>query len=269
MERHSKTVGPARRAVARGVVVGASLALALVSGLVAQVRAAGPAGDAEKLIDRYIEAAGGKAAHEAYRSGITKMTLTLPAQDITLNMTLCQARPNRVYTLLESAVTGKIESGVNGEVAWELSAMTGPRLKEGQEKADALRDAIFDPWTRWRDIYDKAELAGVDTVGGKPSDKVVLTLKTGKTRTVYFDRASGLIQRVDLTIDNPAGTIPVQSLLGDYRKEGGLLMPHRTEITAMGQKRVMVVDSVAVNVDIPAERFDPPAEVRKLMEPKK
>jgi hypothetical protein len=255
------------RWIRRGVVT--ALALAALPGLVRCSRAAGATADAAKLLDRYIEVTGGKAAHDSFRSSVTKMTLTLPAQDLTFAVTLYQARPNQQYTLLESPITGKIESGVHGEVAWELSAVTGPRLKEGQEKADALRDATFDAMASWRDLYAKAELAGVDTVGGKVCDKVVLTPATGRPRTAYFDRASGLIQRYDASVESPAGTVAVQTLIGDYRKEGALLMPHRTETKAMGQKRVMTVDSMAVIVDLPAGRFDPPAEVSKLLEAKK
>ena len=234
---------------------------------------AGPASGgyaaAAKVLDRYVEATGGKAAHEAVTSSVSKVTLTIPAQSITLNMMLYQARPNRLYTRIESEMTGVIESGVSDSVAWEMSAMSGPRLKEGQEKADALRDAAFDALTDWRVYYPKVELAGVDTVDGAVCDKVVLTPATGTPRTMYLERASGLIRRYDLTVESPAGSLTVKSTLGDYRKEGAILVPHRTEIDALGQKRVMTVDSVAVNPDIPSERFAPPAEVKKLLEAKK
>ncbi len=251
------------------VTIGVATVLAALPALAVGVAPAKPEDAAAKLLDRFVEVTGGKAAHAAICSTMIRLTLTLPAQDITLAMTLYQARPNRLYTRLESEVTGIIESGVNGDVAWESSAMGGPRLKEGQEKADALRDANFDALARWRDFYAKAELAGADSVGGAVCDKVVLTPVSGTPRTAYIDRASGLIVRYDLTAETPAGAVTVKSLLGDYRKEGGVLMPHRTEIDALGQRRVMVMDSVAVNPEIPAGRFDPPAEVRKLLEAKK
>ena len=44
--------------------------------------------------------------------------IALPGQDMSFAMTVCAARPNRVYTLLESPVIGKMESGANGDVVW-------------------------------------------------------------------------------------------------------------------------------------------------------
>ena len=222
-----------------------------------------PSGD--QVLDRFVEVTGGRAAHDSIRTRVVWTTLTLPAQEITLAVTLYQARPNRQRTLVESPLVGRIESGVCDGVAWELSTTGGPRLKQGAEKEDALRDALFDGMARWRDAYVAAEVTGVDTVGGKPCHRVVLTPGAGRPRTAYFDIASGLIARLDVTVETPAGTATFQSLPGDYRREGAILMSHRNEVTAMGQRRVAVVDSVALNRQLPAERFDMPAEVRKLL----
>jgi hypothetical protein len=246
----------------------AALALSLVflPVLAASDRAASAPPDAADVMDRYVEATGGKKAHDAVQTSVTRMTLTLPAQDISFALTAYGARPNKVYTVLESDVMGKIESGADGEIAWDLSTMMGPRLKEGQEKEDALRDATFGAMGRWREVYAKVELAGEDTVGGRTCDKVLMTPKTGKPRTAYFERETGLLRRVDITVESPAGVVTAQTLLGDYREVGQLLVPYRTEVIALGQTRLMTVESIEHNVDLPPDRFDPPAEVKELLE---
>ena len=266
---HTTRSGWGARGRTPGLTAALALTLALTSGPALPARAAETPPDAAKVLDRYIEATGGKAAHDAIRNSVSKMTLSLPAQDVSFAMTVYAARPNQVYSLLESPMTGRIENGVSGDVVWDLSAMTGPRLREGQERTNGLRDATFDPWSRWREIYEQAALAGVDTVNGKPCDKVVVTPKAGKPRTAYFDRASGLLRRLDVTFESPAAVATMRILLDDYRKAGGILVAYRTEIEAMGQTRVTVLDSIAHNVDLPADRFEPPAEVKKLLEAKK
>jgi len=271
MDRQHGMETPVRRAAVDQVRarVARLLCLALLVVPAARAGAVGPPPEAAAVLDRFVAITGGKAAHDSIRNTVSWMTVTLPAQQITLALTRYSAQPGQVYVRMESPLVGKIESGVSGEVAWELSTMGGPRLKEGAEKAEALREAVFDPLASWRTAYEKAEVAGVDTVGGKLCDKLVLAGQTAKPRTMYFDRETGLVQRMDATAESPMGAVTVQALLGDYRKVGGLLMAHHTEVTAMGQKRVMTVDSVAVNVDLPPGRFDPPPEVKKLLEAKK
>jgi outer membrane lipoprotein-sorting protein len=242
-------------------------ALALLPAL-AGGAAAAESPDAARVLDRYVEVTGGKAAHDAVRNCVTEMTLTLPGQEVSFDVTVYTARPNLMYTVVESPLTGKIENGVDGEVAWELSTMTGPRIKQGAERAAALRDATFDAMANWREVYAQAEIAGDDTVDDYACTKVLLTPKEGRPRTAYFDRDLGLLRRVDLTVDTPAGAIPTQMRMDDYGKAGELLVAHRSEITAMSQKRVMTVRSIRHNVELPADRFDPPAEVQKLLQPK-
>jgi hypothetical protein len=267
MERYPSARRPACHRATRAFLMCMTLALPAASSCPA--RAADTLPDAAKVIARFVEATGGQAAHDALRNHVIKGTVTLPAQQISFTVTLTQARPDLVRTVMESPAIGRIESGSDGAVAWDLSTMAGPRIKEGAERQDALRDATFDIWGRWRSVYTKAEVVGIDTVAGRACYRVTITPGTGRPRTAYFDQESGLMQRLDLTVESPAGAVLVQNLSGDYRKVAGVLLAHRSEITAAGQKRVLTLDSVAVNVDLPAGSFDPPAEVKKLLESRK
>jgi len=241
----------------------------IVAGLLALV----PAGilvasepTAGEIIDKYVEATGGAEAYGKIDNRVVKGTLDLGAQGITLGMTIFAAKPNKNYTLIESDATGKMERGTDGEVVWEVSAMMGPQIKEGQERADYLREASFDRWTHWRDIYEKADYEGVETVDDAPAHKIVLTPKDGKAQTYYFDQASNLVVKVEFVLENPMGTIPLVSYLGDYKEVDGLLIPHSARIVVMSQERVMTTTSVEHNVDLPEDRFALPAEIRALVE---
>ena len=46
---------------------------------------------------------------------------------IKATITSYAASPNKSYVLLEAPELGKMEEGTDGNVAWELAAMTGPR----------------------------------------------------------------------------------------------------------------------------------------------
>lgn len=225
---------------------------------------AGDAPDAEKILARYVDVTGGADAYEKVSNRVTKSTLEMPAQGISMDMTIYHSRPNSFYALIESELTGKIERGTDGETAWEKTVMMGPRILEGQEKEDLLRQATFDQLVRWRDLYEKAEAAGTEEVDGRPCDNVILTPKSGKPQTYTFDRESGLLIKVALTVESPMGVIPVVTYMEDYRSVEGLLMPFRSRVESLGQERFVKVNSVEHNVELPADRFDIPAEIIAL-----
>ena len=66
---------------------------------------------AEEVMAKYIEAIGGKEALEKIHNRVTKGTLAMPAQGMTMEMTTYSAEPNKTYLLLESEMIGKIETG--------------------------------------------------------------------------------------------------------------------------------------------------------------
>jgi len=254
----------------RGTAVAIAAAVAVTMALAAAGTAAAAAAppDGAALLDRYVEVTGGKAAYDSVQTRILHATLELPAMNIKMDLTQYQARPNKTYVVVESQVVGKIESGVTGTVAWETSTMTGPRLLEGTEEQETMRNAIFDATENWRRTYPKAETVGADTVDGRPCWKVVLTPRFGRTRTNWFDQETGLIRQSELVSESPAGTIQTVIRPSEYKKVGGLLLPHRAETTVLSQKRVLTIRSVELNAALPADRFAPPADVQKLIDAK-
>jgi hypothetical protein len=115
-------------------------------------------------------------------------------------------------------------------------------------------------------MYEKAECVGIEMLSGKPAHKVVLTPRDGKPQSFYFDQASKLLAKVELTVENPMGTIPVETFLEDYRSIDGVLLPHKSRVVAMGQDRLLTTESVEHNVDLPPDRFDLPEEIRAILE---
>src|SRR5690242_14406954 len=132
-----------------------------------------PLPPAEKIIDRYIEVTGGKAAHEKVKSAIVTMKMSMPAQGMTMGITSYVVNPNKHYVSVEVPGVGTMEEGSDGNVAWSKNPMMGPRLKEGEEKEIAFRSNAMDKDLKWRQYYTKAETTGMDNVDGKPAYKVV------------------------------------------------------------------------------------------------
>ena len=224
---------------------------------------------AETILDRYVEVTGGKAAYEKRKSEVTTGTFELTAMGLKGAMTTYHVAPDKAYTEIEFPGLGKIQEGSNGAVAWQLSAMQGPHLKEGDERATSLLMAKFNGDVAWRDLYKTVETAGVETVDGKPCYSVTLTPKEGPGSTRCYDKESGLLTKAVVTMKGPMGEITVEGYASDYRKEGDLLVPHKMTQKTMGQEFTINIDSVKPNADIPAERFAVPAEIQALIDKKK
>src|SRR5258708_36290596 len=159
-------------------------------------------------------------------------------------VTVYHAEPNLTYTEIELEGMGKMTDGSDGKVAWSNSAMQGPHVKEGNEKAQAMRSALFNGEMNWRDNYKTAETKGVETVDGKECYKVVLTPAEGSPVMQCYDKESGLLLKMSATTQSPMGEVQVESYPSDYRKEGDILVPHKVKLSFAGQELNSSIDSV-------------------------
>ena len=220
----------------------------------------------EAVLDRFVEATGGAAAYEKIHSMVMKGTMGMPAMGLKGDVTINSAEPNKVSLMTELAGVGKIVEGSDGTNAWTFSALQGPQLKKGDELADSLREAFFHKENDWRAIYKSAELNGVEEVNGKPAYKVVLTPKSGGPETQYYDKDSGYMVRHQSIRKTAFGEIPVDVSVSEYRKEcEGPVLPHTMVQSVAGQKIELNIKSIMCPEKLPADTFEPPAEIKALI----
>lgn len=219
----------------------------------------------EAILDKYVEVTGGRAAYEKIQNEVATGTLEITGMGLSGTLTSYRAAPDKSYTVIDFAAVGKAEEGSNGEVAWAVNGMEGARIKQGDERAATLRGDALHGETRWRDFYKKAELAGTEDVDGKACYKVVLTPNEGSAETRYYDKSSSLLVKIVLPITTPQGAMTAEVRLSDYRDESGILVPH-TILQKVPNADVLVkIESIKRNTEIPAGRFDLPAEIKGLM----
>lgn len=221
-----------------------------------------PKGDV--LMDKYVEATGGKAAHQKIKSVVLTGTVNIPAQGLKATIADYLGESNKRYQVMEIPGVGKFEEGFDGAVAWQRSAAMGPRIKDGEEKAIALRGSLGKD-VRWRDIYDKADTVGSEVVDGKDCYKVVLASKVGKPETRYFDKASGLIVKVVAIRTTQMGEITSESVFSDYKATDGVTSPRTVNTKAAGHEMVIAFDSVKYNEPIPEDKFNLPPDIQALV----
>jgi hypothetical protein len=246
--------------VAGKITLGAVLVLASTG---AGLMAADDLPKAETILDRVVEVTGGKAAYDKVHSELIQGSMEINGMKGT--MTTYKAVPDKSLTVVDLQGIGKIQNGSDGKVAWSNSAMQGPHVMEGEERDQALLQARFDSTVKWRDLFPKVETVGAETVEGKDCYKVMLTPKSGKPITQYFDKQTGLMVKMIMTVKSPMGEVTAESLADDYHKDGDILSPHKMTNKMMGMQFVMTVDKVEYNAEIPPSKFAIPDEIQALL----
>lgn len=222
----------------------------------------------EKIIDKFVEVTGGKAAFDKVTSRINYGSMELmPGMKATI--VTYQARPNKMRLILAAPQMGNVERGYDGQTFWERTTMTGARLIEGDELKSALReDAVFDKFADWKSMYDSAILAGTDTVNGSTCSKVQLFNKGDQPQTWFFDQTSGLLTKITMMTTTQMGSAPADIAMSDYRAVDGLQTPFKMTISAAGMEQKVLVDSIVQNKPIPDSIFAAPAEIQELIKQK-
>lgn len=222
-----------------------------------------PKGDA--LMDRYIEVTGGQAAYDKLHSEVMTVEMEFVGRGIKGTMTRYSDTSNNSISTGQLEGVGKLEEGVYNGQAWENSAIMGPRVKQGAENADAVRDATFNASRNWRKLY-KAETAGIEPVNGEDCYRVILTpLGEGKPQTMYMSKTTGYMVKTKRTVVSPMGEIAMEATASEYKPFEGILYPSRIVQSFAGNDIALTLISLKANEEIPKGRFEPPAEIKKLM----
>ncbi len=221
-----------------------------------------PKGDV--ILDKFVVATGGKAAYDKVHTEKWSGTFEFVGKGVKGAVTSFRSEPNKSVTVVELEGIGAIQDGTDGETAWTLSALQGARIKLGDERAIAMREAMFRGPAEWRKLYKHAETTGAEAVDGQDCYKVVLTPNEGKPETRYFNKKTNLLVKLIMQLPSPMGEIPTEALLSDYQGQNGLLAPRKVRQKAMGQEFLISIDQVEYNLDLPKDRFDLPAEIKAL-----
>jgi len=241
----------------------AAVALAMTTGA-AEAQQLPPA---RQIIDKYVEAIGGRAAIARFQQRKTVMEISVPANGMTMTMEMYQAAPNRMYSKMEMAGLGSFTSGYDGTVAWSNNPMQGPRVLEGAELNETLRQADFAAALDPARSYTAMQTVGEKTVAGRPCWNVKLTHASGIDVHSCFDKENGLLVHTAVKQVSAMGEMDVEAIVSDYRDFDGIKMATKTTATMMGQEMTTTIKSVS-HAPVDAAIFAIPAEIRALRAPK-
>ena len=220
---------------------------------------------ARSIIDRHIEAIGGRKALAAINSHRVKGKMDMPANGISATMEVLSARPDKTIIRMNVPGMGDMSEGFDGTHGWAVSPMTGPVLSTGAELEDRKHAAYFDSELREDSRYEYIKTVEKTTFEGRPVYKIALKRKGSATEDVeYYDVETGLRAGAELTRNTAMGAISVVAIQTDYKKFGDVLFPTTIRQKMMGAEQIMTLISIEHNVVDPAS-FEPPAAIKALI----
>jgi len=221
----------------------------------------GPPPTVEQILDRYVQAIGGAAAWSKLTSRLTKATFEIQGSKVTGSLDLYAQAPNKQVQIGRIKVDGKdadfeTSTGFNGEVGWSLNLTEGGfRELEDDELAAQKLFAEFYLNIKLKEIYPKLALLAPMEIGNQTIYRIEATPREGASIRLYFGAQTGLLVRVDSTLESlNKRKVPYTTYYEGYREVDGVKLP----FTIRQNKIILRVNEVKHNVPIDKALFENP-----------
>lgn len=207
---------------------------------------------AKEVIDKYVEAIGGKEAMSAVEDRTTIMRGNVMGQNLT--MIIKQKWPNK---LRQEIKAGGMEQLVlfNGEKAVMTAA--GQKIDITGKEFDALQleatmDVLFDP-----EAYGiKLSYEGEDVIEETPVHKIKMTLPSGIRWFQFYDKETGLKVKESKELQTQMGLMEQDTYYSEYKEVDGKLYPFKIKQGVGQQSFEITVSSVKVNTGLEDSIFE-------------
>lgn len=219
---------------------------------------------AQSIVDRSIKVAGGADAFKAINSIHIKGVVSIPSQNMTGDIDLMSARPNKVVSHGTVSGIGNLDEGFDGKVAWSIDPLSGPALVTGKALAQRSDDAWFDAPLHAPDYVKEMKVAGEEIFDRRPTYKVAVTLMSGFEKTEYFDKETGFLIGIEAVHEMPMGSVPSREIFRNFKKYGTLMMPSEQVVSVLGQQQVVTFTLYEFNT-VPESAFVLPPQIKALI----
>jgi hypothetical protein len=214
----------------------------------------------KEVLDKYVQAIGGREAHEKIKTRMTKGTVELAPLGVSGTAEIYASAPDKSYSKINLAGLGEIIEGFDGKTAWSINPIQGNRDKAGDELAQTKLAAAFHREVNLEKLYPKMEVTGTEKIGDKDAFVVVATPTGLDPQTFYFDQKTGFLLREDSTLVSPQGKMAVKTFYDDVREVDGVKLPFKIRAVLPQFEIATTVTEVKNGVAVDDKMFAKPAE---------
>ena len=246
-----------------------SLGLLLGLALAGAFPAAVGAETLDSLIARHVEARGGLERLESIRSlRASGRAIAGPGREALVTREVRTAGRARTEFTFQGVTA---VYACDGSRCWYVAPLSGVFEAELMTEADtslAIEHAdIVGPLVNWKAKGHSVELLGKETIDGRETYKLKVTLRGGGVQTNYLDAKTALIVRRETTRTVGDQRFEVETSFSDFRPIGGVVFPHSIKSGAKGRPDFpegrpdsleIVVEEAELNVPLDDARFEMP-----------
>jgi hypothetical protein len=194
---------------------------------------------AASILEKYLEASGGRGALEKVTSRVSTGTIEMTALGINGTFEIDEQAPNKSSVIINGQGLGVMQRTFDGSRGWLQDPLQGIIRFTGLGLELAKDAAVFNKPAKLQELYPKPRLVGKEKLAGK--EVYVVSLGFEKW---YFDVETGLLLRKGDTYYE------------DYREVDGIKLPFklREEVLA-GAGVIYRVTEIKHNVKIDEAKF--------------
>lgn len=207
---------------------------------------------ADRIIERYINARGGKPALEAIKDITRVYSGNMMGQNLELG--IYQKAPNMYLMKMEagSFVQKTVFDGKTGT----KTDMAGKQSLAGEELGKVKLDALIFPLRNYKALGYTLKLVGVETIDEADVYQVNVTDPLGKISSQYFNSKTGLLMKTERRIQAPDGQEYAESSsILAYQEVGGIKIPSKIVQTVGPQRLELTASELKINSDIKKSFF--------------
>lgn len=208
----------------------------------------------DHVLDKYVQAVGGKAAFEKVKNRIMKGELVL-STGRTIQQETYRRAPNKALVITTGPSV--IIQGFNGTIGW-VKTNGGVQQMNSFAVADFKFNADFNREIRLRELYRKLSVTGKEKIGHHEAYVIEAIPLEGATERLYFDTQTGLLIRRAADEVTAFGTIPDFTDMEDYKEVDGVKLPFTIGRSSQWANSTLKVLEVKHNVDIDDAMFEMP-----------
>ena len=178
--------------------------------------------NAENIIEKYIEAIGGKEKLEQINDITLEATTSVNGMEIK-QKTIMKA-PNKYAMIMSMNGNEMMKQMFNGERAI-MKSFQGEQEIVGEELENLKIDATINNELKYKELGVELTLESIESIDGKDAYKVKVVNPTGKTTFDFYDLETGLKVLSKETITAPQGEFTQMQAFSDYQEVDGILFP--------------------------------------------
>ncbi len=211
--------------------------------------------NAKDVITKYIAAVGGADNWQSVKDITINMEIESQGQKLEMNE--IKKAPNKYFQELKAGamtvqkkifdgVKGK-EMGMGGEQAFDEAA-----IAEMKEDASFLGDIVY------LDPSYKVEAKGIEDIDGKPAYKIIVTTPSKKTKTIFYDKATGFKVKEINVMEAEGKKMQIAMFYSDYKQvSGGLKYAFKIkQVVPQGPPFEIRVTKIETNTGVPDSIFE-------------